>query len=142
MSVRSRECVDADLRMTVVTDSDIVTTRSEGRRFASALNFSSSDLTVIATAISEVVRNVVSYAGRGEVYMRLAEKDGLRGVEIVARDDGPGIRDLDLALQDGYSTSGSLGLGLPGARRLMDEFEIDSELGKGTVVTMRMWTRR
>jgi serine/threonine-protein kinase RsbT len=132
---------DTDLKLAVVTDTDIVTTRQEGRRFASALSFSSSDLTVIAAAISEIARNLVSYAGRGEVWIRQAERDGRRGIEIEARDHGPGIRDVSLALQDGYSTSGSLGLGLPGARRLMDEFEIQSEVGKGTVVVMRMWTR-
>jgi serine/threonine-protein kinase RsbT len=132
---------DTDLKLAVVTDTDIVTTRQEGRRFASALSFSSSDLTVIAAAISEIARNLVSYAARGEVWIRQAERDGRRGIEIEARDHGPGIRDVNLALQDGYSTSGSLGLGLPGARRLMDEFEIQSEVGKGTVVVMRMWTR-
>lgn len=133
--------MDAELRIPIETDADIVTARQEGRRLASLLDFSPSDLTVIAAAISEVARNIVEYATRGEVHVRLVERNGRRGVMVVARDVGPGISDIALALQDGYSTSGSLGLGLPGARRLMDEFELQSEPGKGTTVTMRKWAR-
>ncbi len=133
--------MDAELRIPIETDADIVTARQEGRRLASLLDFSPSDLTVIAAAISEVARNIVEYATRGEVQVRLVERNGRRGVMVVAKDIGPGISDVALALQDGYSTSGSLGLGLPGARRLMDEFEIQTELGKGTQVTMRKWAR-
>jgi len=134
--------VDAELRIPIEADGDIVTARSEGRRLASGLTFSPSDLTVIAAAISEVARNILAYAVRGEVVIQLIEqKGGRRGVLIVAWDEGPGIADPAQALLDGYSTSGGLGLGLPGARRLMDEFEISSELGKGTVVTMRKWAR-
>ena len=96
---------------------------------------------MIASAISEVARNIVEYAQRGEVAIRLVEKGGRRGVMVVAQDVGPGIADVSMALQDGFSTSGSLGLGLPGARRLMDEFEIHTEIGKGTRVTMRKWAR-
>jgi serine/threonine-protein kinase RsbT len=127
--------------MPIANDSDIVTARQAGRRLASELNFSSSDLTVIATAISEVVRNIVSYAGRGAVCVRHIDRNGRTGIEIVASDQGPGIADVQRALQDGYSTSDSLGLGLPGVRRLMHELEIDSEPNRGTVVTMRMWAR-
>lgn len=130
-----------DLRILIGADGDIVTARQEGRRIAAALNFSPSDLTVIAAAISEVARNILTYAGAGEVDIGLVEKAGRRGVTVVARDEGPGIPDVRLALQDGYSTSGGLGLGLPGARRLMDEFEILSEVGHGTVVTMCKWVR-
>lgn len=133
--------MDAELRIPIETDADIVTARQEGRRLASLLDFSPSDLTVIAAAISEVARNIVEYASRGEVHVRLVERNGRRGVMVVARDVGPGIADIPLALQDGYSTSGSLGLGLPGARRLMDEFELQSDVGKGTTVTMRKWAR-
>lgn len=133
--------MDAELRIPIETDADIVTARQEGRRLASLLDFSPSDLTVIAAAISEVARNIVEYATRGEVHVRLVERNGRRGVMVVAKDVGPGISDVALALQDGFSTSGSLGLGLPGARRLMDEFEIQTELGKGTQVTMRKWAR-
>ena len=81
------------------------------------------------------------YAGRGAIILRLVDEKGRRGVEVVAADDGPGIPDVALAMQDGYSTSRSLGLGLPGVRRLMDEFQIASEFGKGTTVTFRKWRR-
>lgn len=128
-------------RVAIASDRDIVTARQEGRRLASTLNFSSSDLTVIAVAISEIARNILSYAGTGEVCFRLVDKNSQRGILIVAQDTGPGIEDVGLALEDGYSTSGSLGLGLPGVRRLMDEFEIRSEVGKGTTVILRKWAR-
>ena len=95
-------------------------------------------MTLIATAISELARNIVQYAQRGEIILSVVE-GSRRGIQIVARDQGPGIPDLELAMRDGYSTGGSLGLGLPGARRLMDEFAIDSEVGKGTTVSMRKW---
>lgn len=131
----------ADLRILIGADGDIITARQEGRRIAAALSFSPSDLTVIAAAISEVARNILAYAGSGELDIGLVERNGRRGVTIVARDDGPGIADVRLALQDGYSSSGGLGLGLPGARRLMDDFEILSEVGRGTVVTMCKWAR-
>ena len=133
--------MDAELRVPVRTDADIVVARQEGRRLAAQLEFTGSDLTVIASAISEIARNIVEYAKQGEIEMRHSERNGRRGIVVVARDEGPGIRDISLALQDGFSTSGSLGLGLPGARRLMDEFEIVSEPGKGTTVTMRKWAR-
>jgi len=131
----------AEINIPVATDTDVVAARQQGRVLAAALNFSGSDLTVIATAISEIARNIVTYAGRGQILARLVERNGRRGIEIVARDHGPGIPDIQLALQDGYSTSGSLGLGLPGAQRLMDELEIQSDNGRGTVVTMRKWAR-
>ena len=132
--------MDAKARVRVATDVDIVSARQEGRRIASELRFSSSDLTVIAAAISELARSIVAYAGRGEVEIDLVQKNGRRGVSVEARDQGPGIADIALALRDGYSTSGSLGLGLPGARRLMDEFTIVSAPGEGTIVTLRKWS--
>lgn len=107
---------------------------------ASEAGFSSSDLTLIATAISELARNIVLYARSGEVVIRLEEEmSGRRCIVVVARDEGPGIADVAQAMQDGYSTSGSLGLGLPGTKRLMDEFEIESKIGRGTVVTVKKW---
>ena len=132
---------DGDLRVAIATDSDIVLARQEGRRLAARLDFSPSDLTVIAAAISEIARNIVTYATKGEVHFTLAEKNGRQGIVVVASDQGPGIRDVPQALLDGFSTSGSLGLGLPGAKRLMDEFEVQSEPGHGTIVTMRKWAR-
>jgi serine/threonine-protein kinase RsbT len=133
--------VDAERLVPIRADVDIVTARQESRRLASTLGFSTGDLTVIAAAVSEVARNILAYAAQGEVDIKVVERNGRRGVLVIARDQGPGIPDVALALQDGFSTSGSLGLGLPGARRLMDEFELSSELGRGTVVTMRKWAR-
>jgi serine/threonine-protein kinase RsbT len=133
--------VNPELRIPIATDRDIVAARQEGRRIAATLNFSQSDLTVIAAAISEVARNILTYAATGHIAIQVVERAGRRGVALVAHDEGPGIQDITLALQDGYSTSGSLGLGLPGARRLMDEFEIHSNAGRGTTVTMRKWAR-
>ena len=107
----------------------------------SGLRFSSSELTLIATAISEVARNIVSYAGTGEIVLRLVQKGQRRGLLVIARDRGPGIADIARAMEDGYSTSRGLGLGLPGSKRLMDEFNLVSEVGKGTEITMTKWER-
>lgn len=128
-----------ELHIPIEHEADIVTARQSGRDLATRIGFAGSDLTVIATAISEVVRNMVVYAKRGELHLS-AVRDGPReGILIVAEDHGPGIADVRQAMLDGYSTGGSLGLGLPGARRLMDEFEIDSALGRGTTVCMKKW---
>jgi serine/threonine-protein kinase RsbT len=125
----------------IVHDVDIVIARQASREMAKKAGFGGSDLTLIATAISEIARNIVAYAGRGEMSLAIVEREGRRGITVIARDHGPGIPDLERAMRDGFSTGGSLGLGLPGARRLMDEFEIVSEVGRGTTVTMRKWTR-
>jgi serine/threonine-protein kinase RsbT len=131
---------DDEVRIAIHTDADIVAARQAARQLASRLGFSSTDLTVLATAVSEVARNIVRFAGAGEVVVELI--DGPRqGVQIVARDAGPGILDVGLALADGFSTYDGLGLGLPGARRLMDEFAVASEPGRGTTVTMTKWRR-
>lgn len=127
--------------MRIASDDDIVTARQEGRRLSSELGFTSTDLTLIATAISEVARNIRLYAGRGDVRLRLVREGSREGISVIARDKGPGIADVDLAMRDGYSSRGSSGLGLPGARRLMDEFEIRSKPGNGVTVTMKKWTR-
>jgi serine/threonine-protein kinase RsbT len=133
--------VATDVCIPIRADGDILAARQAGRSIASSLAFSPSDLTVIAAAISEVARNILVYAMQGEVQLAVTEQNGRQGVTVIARDDGPGIADVTLALQDGFSTSGSLGLGLPGARRLMDDFAIQSEMGRGTVITMRKWAR-
>lgn len=125
--------------MPIRSDVDVLKARQYGKELASSLHFSSSERTVIATAISEIARNTVLYAKSGKLLIKLIAQGRRRGILIVARDEGPGIADLNLVMQDGYSTSRGLGIGLPGARRLMDEFEIESELGKGTVVTMKKW---
>ena len=123
----------------ILADIDIVTARQQGRALAERVGFIGSDLTVIATVISELGRNMLTYAERGVIRLRPHYFQGRRGIQVVAEDDGPGIVDVELALQDAYSTSKSLGLGLPGTRRLMDEFEIFSVLGKGTKVTVTKW---
>jgi serine/threonine-protein kinase RsbT len=120
---------------------DVLLARQEARRLSSDLRFSSAELTLIATVISEVARNIVAYAGKGEVVLRLAQQGQRRGLLVIARDQGPGIADIELAMQDGYSTSRGLGLGLPGSKRLMDEFNIVSEAGRGTEITMIKWER-
>src|SRR5581483_10341933 len=129
--LRRRVVVADDRRVMIERDTDIVTARQIGRELAAQAGFVGSDLTLIATAISEVARNIVVYAERGEVSLELAITDGRKGIVVVASDDGPGIPDIGQAVQDGFSTGRSLGLGLPGARRLMDEFEIVSQVGKG-----------
>jgi serine/threonine-protein kinase RsbT len=129
-------------RVPIRADADIVTARQQGRTLAQQLGFVGSDLTVIATAISELGRNILTYAGSGEIFLRPAQTGGKRGIIVVARDEGPGIPDITLAMQDAYSTSNSLGLGLPGTRRLMDEFEIHSIVGRGTIVTVKKWVMR
>jgi serine/threonine-protein kinase RsbT len=121
------------------SDVDIVVARQQGRTLGAHLGFSRSDLTLIATAISELARNIVSYAARGEIILRLVQQGSRQGIVIIARDDGPGIPDIAQAMQDGYSTGNSLGLGLPGTKRLMDEFDIVSHLGKGTTITIKKW---
>ena len=120
-------------------DSDIVATRQHGRQLAGQLGFSSSDQVLIATAISEIARNIVQYAGRGQVSCRVVTQGRRRGLVIVARDEGPGIADLAQAMEDGYSTGKGLGMGLPGSQRLMDEFDVVSTAGQGTTVTMTKW---
>ena len=126
-------------RIPVTCDGDIILARQKGRELAAPLGFPASELTLIVTAISEIARNVVVYAERGEILISHVEEDGRRGILVVTRDEGPGIPDIEQAMRDGFSTGKSLGLGLPGAKRLMDEFDIVSEVGRGTTVTMRKW---
>lgn len=128
-----------ELELPIASDADVIAARQQGRELAAQHGFTAGDQTVIAVAISEVARNIVRYAKRGEIALRTFNSGNRLGILIVARDQGPGIPDLQLAMQDGYSTSGGLGLGLPGARRLMDEFDIQSQVGAGTTVTMRKW---
>jgi len=129
-------------RLLIRSENDILTARQRGRELAAEVGFYGSDLTLVATAISEVTRNIVEYAGDGEIVMRLVQDGANRGIVVVARDDGPGIADVALAMQDGYSYGNSLGLGLPGAKRLVDEFDLDSRVGEGTTVTMKKWVQR
>ena len=111
------------------------------RALAAQLGFNGADLVMIATAVSEVARNIIEYAKPGEVILSVVTNGGRRGLEVIARDQGPGIADVALAMEDGYSTARGLGLGLPGSRRLMDEFLVESKIGRGTTVTMTKWLR-
>ena len=128
-----------EIRVAINSDQDIVTARQKGRALAMEAGFSTGDATLIATAISELARNIVSYARRGEITLKIVSASVRQGILIVASDSGPGIPDIRQAMRDGFSTSGSLGLGLPGVRRLMDEFEITSQPGKGTMVAVKKW---
>jgi serine/threonine-protein kinase RsbT len=132
---------DEPIVVAIRSDADIVRARQMGRLLAETRGFTGVDLTFIATAISEIARNIVTYAGVGEITLRAAQSGSKRGISVVARDDGPGVSDIALAMQDGFSTKNSLGLGLPGCRRLMDDFQITSEPGHGTTVTMEKWLR-
>ncbi|MCA1718910.1 MAG: anti-sigma regulatory factor [Actinobacteria bacterium] len=125
----------------IKSERDIVAARQEGRKLAAQVGFSGVDLTLIATSISEMARNIAVYAGEGEIVLDAIQNDSKRGIMVIARDEGPGIPDLERAMQDGFSTGKSLGLGLPGAKRLMDSFEVASQAGKGTSVTMKKWVR-
>ncbi|HEV2489087.1 MAG TPA: anti-sigma regulatory factor [Candidatus Acidoferrales bacterium] len=140
--VHPRDHVLAEAKVVIGGDTDIVSVRQKGREMAATLEFSPSELTLIATAISELARNIVLYAKKGEIALRLIERGELRGILVHACDHGPGIPDIRRVLQGGYSTSRSLGLGLSGVRRLMDEFEIESKVGSGTRVTVRKWNKR
>jgi serine/threonine-protein kinase RsbT len=130
-----------DVSVTIRSDADVVAARSMGRSLAEDYGFGMTDVTMIATAISELARNILKYAHEGEIVVETVERNSRSGVSVVARDDGPGIADVGLAMQDGFSTADSLGLGLPGTRRLMDEFEIVSSPGAGTIVTAIKWLR-
>ena len=135
--------MDTEIRVPITADSDMLPARAEGRALADHLGFSRTDATLIATAISEVARNILVHAGSGEIILMPVQEHDRYGVVVVARDEGPGIRDVNAAIEEGYSgVNGSSGLGLPGARRLMDEFELASRLGDGTTVTMRKWRTR
>ena len=133
--------MDADENVIAIgVDADIVTARQVGRTLAVKMGFSSSEQIFIATAISEAARNIIQYAGTGEVVVsQIKDNNGKRGIMIIARDRGPGIQDVARAMEDGYSSSGGLGLGLPGIRRLMSEVQVESAPGKGTTVTIKKW---
>lgn len=135
------QACDHETSMPLRSDLDVLKARQTGKELAASLHFTNSERTIIATAISEIARNTVLYAKSGCMQLKLIRQGLKRGLLIVAQDEGPGIPDLKLAMQDGYTTSRGLGIGLPGARRLMDEFDIVSEVGKGTVITMKKWER-
>lgn len=120
---------------------DIVLARQKGREVSKELQFGVVDQSRITTAISELARNIYLYAGSGKITISILEENGKQGIHICATDKGPGINDVRMVLQDGYSTSGGLGAGLPGVRRLMDSFDIDSMPGTGTTINISKWAR-
>ena len=130
-----------DVRVAIRSDADVVSARQEARAMGAELGFSSTDLTLLATAISELARNITTYAGEGEVALRVLNHSGRNGIEVVASDAGPGIDNVELAMQDGFTTGNGLGLGLPGTRRLVDEFELRTQPGSGTRVRVVKWNR-
>src|SRR5258708_21647732 len=133
--------MENEARVAISSAADIVTARQRGRAMATELGFDGSDLTLIATAISEIARKVVAHAESGEIRLTALNQNGKDGILIVAHDEGPGIADVKRAMQYGYSTANGLGVGLPGAKWLMDEFEIESKVGNGTKVTMKKWLK-
>ena len=134
--------MDDEIRVPIVSDADMVPARAHGRALATKLGFSRTDATLIATAISEIARNIVVHVGRGEIVMQPLYEDHRNGLVVVAQDTGPGIENVEAALEHGFASGAGLGLGLSGARRLMDEFEIASKPGEGTTVTMKKWRVR
>src|SRR5262245_15444028 len=126
-------------RVQIDGDPAIVSAPKRGRALALDLGFSRGGATLVATAISELARNILLYAGEGEIELKSVERTGNEGLMIMARDHGPGIDNIGRAMEDGYSTSGRLGLGLPGVRRLMDEFEVVSGTGNGTQIRAVIW---
>jgi serine/threonine-protein kinase RsbT len=129
-----------ELRIPIAREGDVVLARQSGRQLAIRLGFSESDPMFVATAISEIARNIIVHAGGlGEIRLLAVERNGRAGIEVTATDHGPGIADIEQAMKEGFSTVKSLGLGLPGARRLMDEFQIESTPGSGTTIVMRKW---
>lgn len=129
----------SEMALPLGSDADVLKARRYVTELAESLRFSKSERATIAIVISEIARNTVLYATNGRMSLKVIRQGHRRGLLIVVQDQGPGISDLNLAMQNGYTTSQGLGVGLPGARRLMDEFEIDSRVGKGTTIAMRKW---
>jgi len=126
-------------RLPIRSSADVVAARQAARELAMQIGFTGSEVTVVAAAISEIARNIVDYAGHGEMTLQRADNNGRQGMMIVAQDQGPGIPNVAEAMRYGCATRRGIGVGLPGAKWLMDEFEIVSKPGKGTKVTMRKW---
>jgi serine/threonine-protein kinase RsbT len=131
--------MDNETSVAISSAADIVVARQKGRELAMSVGFGGSDLTLIATAISEIARNIVDHAAKGRVIISPANHGNRKGIQVVAKDKGPGIVDVDRAMQYGFSTNRGLGVGLPGAKSLMDEFKVESRIGKGTTIIMRKW---
>ncbi|RNF38574.1 anti-sigma regulatory factor [Planococcus salinus] len=125
----------------IQTEWDIVAARQLGRNVAKELGFGTVDQARITTAISELARNIYLYAGHGKIEIQRLTNNGMKGIMIIAADNGPGISDVRKVMEDGFSTSGGLGAGLPGVKRLMDEFKIDTTQGEGTDIRATKWLR-
>lgn len=130
-----------EARVEINATIDIVTARQKGRTLALELGFESGDVTLVAAAISELARNILDHAKSGQIRLSAVHVGNKRGLVVTAEDHGPGIPDVNQAMQYGYSTRKGLGVGLPGAKWLMDEFDIVSEIGRGTTVIMKKWVR-
>lgn len=128
-----------EIRLRIAAEHDVARSLLEAGKYAKALGFDEQANRKLVTAVSEIVRNIIKYAGSGEVLMRSIEEGHRIGMEVEARDEGPGIPDLDKAMEDHYSSGGTLGLGLPGVKRMMDDLQVETETGKGTRVTIRKW---
>jgi serine/threonine-protein kinase RsbT len=128
-----------EIRVRIASDADTVVARQKGREAALQIGLSRTDATFVATAISEIARNITVHAGHGEIVIRSVSEGGRNGMLVVARDEGPGIRDVAAVLREEYASDAGLGIGLWGARRLMDEIDVSSGPGKGTTVTMKKW---
>jgi len=129
----------AELRSAIRSEIDVRRVVLESTRYSQEAGFDETPSRMIATAVSELVRNILKYAGSGEFRLRRVERPGGRGIEIEVFDHGPGIPDVDAAMSDHFSSGGTLGLGLPGVKRMMDEFTLESTAGQGTRVTARKW---
>ena len=129
-----------EIRVPIASDADTVIARQAGREVALRLGFSRTDATFVATAISEIARNITVHAGQGEIIVRELSEDGRTGLAVIARDDGPGIADVAAVMRQDYRSDAGLGMGIWGAMRLMDEIDIDSKAGRGTTVTMKKWS--
>ena len=131
--------MSAELRRKIRTEIDARSVALEATQYSLAAGFDETPSRLIGTAVSELVRNILKYASSGEIRLRHVKAKGSRGIEIEAVDQGPGIADCELAMRDHYSSGGTLGLGLPGVKRMMDEFSLDSTPGEGTRVTATKW---
>jgi len=131
--------MSAELHCAIRSEMDVRRAVLEATRYSQQIGFEETPSRMIATAVSELVRNILKYAGSGDFRLRQVEKPGGRGIEIEVSDHGPGIADIEAAMSDHFSSGGTLGLGLPGVKRMMDEFSLESAPGEGTRVTARKW---
>ena len=135
MDCRSKKSIS----LQVYDEVDVAYAALEAKKYAKVMGFNSTSQFMISTAVSELARNIYVYAKRGTIFLNVLDKNLTKGIQIIADDEGPGIIDIEKALEDEFSTGGTMGVGLPGTKRLMDEFEITTCLGKGTIVKVIKW---